>query len=126
VTKVGWPEARIALSELTIYLASSPKSNSAYRAINDALQLVEETGNLPVPLHLRNAPTRLMNQLGYGRGYKYAHDYPGHFVRQQFLPDALTEHSIWHPQPNPAEDRLAAHLQELWGNRYQKETKNTE
>jgi putative ATPase len=126
VTKVGWPEARIALSELTIYLASSPKSNSAYRAINDALQLVEETGNLPVPLHLRNAPTRLMNQLGYGRGYKYAHDYPGHFVRQQFLPDALTERSIWHPQPNPAEDRLAAHLQELWGNRYQKETKNTE
>jgi putative ATPase len=124
VMKVGWPEARIALSELTIYLASSPKSNSAYRAINDALQLVSETGNLPVPLHLRNAPTQLMNQLGYGQGYKYAHDYEGHFVRQQYLPDALVQHSIWHPQPNPAEDRLAAHLQEIWGNRYQKETKS--
>jgi putative ATPase len=126
VMKIGWPEARIALSELTIYLASSPKSNSAYRAINDALQLVSETGNLPVPLHLRNAPTQLMNQLGYGRDYKYAHDFEGHFVRQQYLPDALTAKSIWHPQSNPAEDRLAAHLQEIWGNRYQKERKNTD
>jgi putative ATPase len=118
VMKIGWPEARIALAELTIYLASSPKSNSAYCAINDALQLVSETGNLPVPLHLRNAPTQLMNQLGYGRDYKYAHDFEGHFVRQQYLPDALTSRSIWHPQPNPAEDRLAAHLRELWGERY--------
>jgi putative ATPase len=124
VSKVGWPEARIALAETTIYLASSPKSNSAYQAINLALRVVEETGNQPVPLHLRNAPTALMGKMGYGKGYKYAHDYPGNFVRQQFLPDALANTSLWQPQDNPAEDRLAAHLQALWGNRYQKETKN--
>jgi putative ATPase len=123
VMKVGWPEARIALSELTIYLASSPKSNSAYRAINDALRLVEQTGNLPVPLHLRNAPTELMAKMGYGKEYKYAHDYANHFVQQQYLPDALTHTRIWQPQDNPAEDRLSAHLQELWGIRYQKESK---
>ena len=83
--KVGWPEGRIPLAEATIYLATSPKSNSAYMAINNALELVRETGNLPVPLHLRNAPTKLMKQLGYGEKYKYAHDYPGNFVKQQFL-----------------------------------------
>ena len=85
--KIGWPEGRIPLAETTIYLATSPKSNSAYSAINDALELVRSTGNLPVPLHLRNAPTKLMKQLGYGQEYKYAHSYEGNFVKQQFLPD---------------------------------------
>ena len=105
IMKVGWPEGRIPLAETTIYLATSPKSNSAYMAINDALSLVRQTGNLPVPLHLRNAPTQLMKQLGYGDNYKYAHDYPGNFVRQQFLPDDLKDHRIWQPQDNPAEQK---------------------
>ena len=87
-------------AEATIYLATSPKSNSAYMAINNALELVRETGNLPVPLHLRNAPTKLMKQLGYGEKYKYAHDYPGNFVKQQFLPDELKDRRIWEPQLN--------------------------
>ena len=103
VMKIGWPEGRIPLAECTVYLATSPKSNSAYNAINDALALVRQTGNLPVPLHLRNAPTKLMKDLGYAEGYKYAHDYPGHFVRQQFLPDELKEHRIWQPQENAAD-----------------------
>ena len=103
--KVGWPEGRIPLAEATIYLATSPKSNSAYMAINNALELVRETGNLPVPLHLRNAPTKLMKQLGYGEKYKYAHDYPGNFVKQQFLPDELKDRRIWEPQLNPAEQK---------------------
>ena len=115
VMKVGWPEGRIPLAETTIYLATSPKSNSAYMAINDALELVRQTGNLPVPLHLRNAPTKLMKQLGYGEDYKYAHDYPGHFVRQQFLPDELKDHSIWHPQENAAEAKHKERMQALWG-----------
>ena len=115
VMKVGWPEGRIPLAETTIYLATSPKSNSAYMAINDALELVRQTGNLPVPLHLRNAPTKLMKQLGYGEDYKYAHDYPGHFVRQQFLPDELKGHSIWHPQENAAEAKHKERMQALWG-----------
>lgn len=89
--KIGWPEGHIPLAETTIYLATSPKSNSAYSAINDALELVRSTGNLPVPLHLRNAPTKLMKQLGYGQEYKYAHSYEGNFVKQQFLPDELKE-----------------------------------
>lgn len=104
--KVGWPEGRIPLAEATIYLATSPKSNSAYMAINNALELVRETGNLPVPLHLRNAPTKLMKQLGYGEKYKYAHDYPGNFVKQQFLPDELKDRRIWEPQLNPAEQSI--------------------
>ena len=115
VMKVGWPEGRIPLAETTIYLATSPKSNSAYKAINDALELVRQTGNLPVPLHLRNAPTKLMKQLGYGEDYKYAHDYPGHFVRQQFLPDDLKGHSIWKPQENAAETKHKERMQALWG-----------
>ena len=115
VMKIGWPEGRIPLAEATIYLASSPKSNSAYRAIGDALSAVKETGNLPVPLHLRNAPTSLMKQLGYSDGYKYAHDYAGHFVRQQFLPDELRDRGFWHPQPNAAEERHKERLQSLWG-----------
>lgn len=116
--KIGWPEGRIPLAETTIYLATSPKSNSAYNAINDALELVRNTGNLPVPLHLRNAPTKLMKQLGYGNDYKYAHNYEGHFVKQQFLPEELKNQSIWHPQPNPAEAKLKEHMVKLWGDRY--------
>ena len=115
IMKVGWPEGRIPLAETTIYLATSPKSNSAYMAINHALELVKQTGNLPVPLHLRNAPTQLMKQLGYGNNYKYAHDYPGNFVRQQFLPDELKDQHIWEPQNNAAEQKHKERMQALWG-----------
>ena len=115
---IGWPEGRIILAETTVYLACSPKSNSAYMAINDALGIVERTGNLPVPLHLRNAPTSLMKELEYGKNYKYAHDYENHFVKQQFLPDELKNDSIWKPQPNPAENKLKDHLSYLWKDRY--------
>ena len=115
IMKIGWPEGRIPLAETTIYLATSPKSNSAYCAINEALALVQQTGNLPVPLHLRNAPTKLMKQLGYGDNYKYAHDYPGNFVRQQFLPDELKQQQLWHPQLNPAEQKHKERMQALWG-----------
>ena len=118
VMKIGWPEGRIPLAECTVYLATSPKSNSAYMAINDALALVRQTGNLPVPLHLRNAPTKLMKELGYAEGYKYAHDYPGHFVRQQFLPNELKDHRIWQPQENAAEARHKERMQALWGERF--------
>lgn len=107
VMKIGWPEGRIPLAECTIYLASSPKSNSAYMAIGAALAAVEQSGDLPVPLHLRNAPTSLMKEMGYGADYKYAHDYPGHFVRQQFLPDQLTGTRFWQPADNSAEQRMA-------------------
>ena len=115
IMKIGWPEGRIPLAETAIYLATSPKSNSAYMAINDALGLVRETGNLPVPLHLRNAPTNLMKDLGYSDNYKYAHDYPGHFVRQQFLPDDIKNQPIWHPQENAAEQKHKERMQQLWG-----------
>ncbi len=118
IMKIGWPEGRIPLAEATIYLATSPKSNSAYRAINDALQLVGETGNLPVPLHLRNAPTKLMKQLGYGRNYKYAHDYQDNFVQQQFMPDALQQTRLWQPQQNAAEQKHAERMKQLWGDKY--------
>ncbi|MDR1103020.1 MAG: replication-associated recombination protein A, partial [Tannerella sp.] len=118
--KIGWPEGRIILAETTVYLACSPKSNSAYLAIDGALALVNETGNLPVPLHLRNAPTALMKELNYGKNYKYAHDYEGHFVRQDFLPDELLHHRIWKGQPGPAESRLIERMQQLWGERYSK------
>ena len=114
--KIGWPEGRIPLAETTIYLATSPKSNSAYNAINDALALVRETGNLPVPLHLRNAPTKLMKQLGYGQEYKYAHNYEGNFVKQQFLPDEIKAKQLWQPQHNPAEQKHAERMKQLWGN----------
>ena len=115
VMKLGWPEGRIPLAEATVYLASSPKSNSAYMAINDAIQKVQETGNQPVPLHLRNAPTTLMKDLGYSKGYKYAHDYEGNFVLQQFLPDELKGQRFWQPQNNPAEDKLRAQMEKCWG-----------
>lgn len=116
IHKIGMPEARIPLAECTIYLATSPKSNSAYKAIDAALALVEDTGNQPVPLHLRNAPTALMKNLGYGTNYKYAHDYPGNFVRQQFLPDTLTDRKLWQPQDNPQENTMAQRQQQRWGN----------
>ena len=116
VHKIGWPEGRIPLAECTVYLATSQKSNSAYMGIANALEKVKQTGDLPVPLHLRNAPTSLMKRLGYGENYKYAHDYPGNFVRQQFLPDALKGERFWHPADNPAE-RKADDLQRTrWGN----------
>ena len=118
VMKIGWPEGRIPLAEAAVYLATSPKSNSAYNGINEALSLVRNTGNLPVPLHLRNAPTKLMAELGYADGYKYSHDYPGHFVRQQFMPDELESHRIWHAQHSPAEDKLYNNMVNCWGERF--------
>ena len=113
--KIGWPEGRIILSECTIYLASSPKSNSAYNAINEALAYVEQTGNQPVPLHLRNAPTKLMKDLGYGTYYKYPHVYPNHFVNQQYLPDKSIGKEFWHPDTNPQETKMKERLDTLWG-----------
>ena len=118
VMKIGWPEGRIPLAEAAVYLATSPKSNSAYNGINHALGLVRETGNQPVPLHLRNAPTQLMADLGYSDGYKYSHDYPGHFVQQQFMPDELQNNRIWHAQHNPAEERLYQTMLNCWGDRF--------
>lgn len=118
VHKLGWPESRIALSECAIYLATSAKSNSAYMAIGTALSIVEETGNLPVPLHLRNAPTKLMKQLDYGKNYKYAHDYENNFVEQEFLPKKLKGRSIWKPQLNASEAKLKEFLNKLWKNRF--------
>ena len=115
VNKIGWPEGRIPLAMATIYLATSPKSNSAYCAINSALELVKKTGNMPVPLHLRNAPTELMAELGYGEEYKYSHDFPNHFARQQFMPDMLQGTQLWVPQDSPAEKKLADWMHYLWG-----------
>lgn len=118
VMKIGWPEGRIPLAEATVYLATSPKSNSAYEGINSALELVRQTGNLPVPLHLRNAPTKLMKQLGYGKEYKYAHAYKGNFVKQQFLPDEVCHNRLWHVQENPSEAKLKDRMVQLWGDRF--------
>lgn len=115
IMKIGMPEGRIPLAECTVYLATSAKSNSAYMAINNALAEVERSGNLPVPLHLRNAPTALMKKLGYGVGYKYAHDYPGNFARQQFLPDQLQGTRLWNPSDNPAEATMADRQNKRWG-----------
>lgn len=116
IQKIGMPEGRIPLSECAIYLATSPKSNSAYIAIDAALAAVERTGDLPVPLHLRNAPTKLMKQMGYGHDYKYSHDYPGHFVAQQFLPDAMKSNQFWNPADNAAEQKLRDLQRSRWGN----------
>lgn len=113
VMKIGWPESRIILSECAIYLANSPKSNSAYMAINNAIQAVSQTGDLPVPLHLRNAPTKLMADLGYHEGYKYAHDYQGNYVKQQYLPDGLEGAHFWVPCNNPSEAKMAQRLHDL-------------
>ena len=118
VTKLGWPEGRIPLAEAAVYLATSPKSNSAYLGIDSALELVRQTGNLPVPLHLRNAPTGLMKQLGYSDGYKYSHDFPGNFVEQQYLPDDLTATRIWHAQHSQAEEKLYQQMIKNWGERF--------
>ena len=114
VQKIGWPEGRIPLAEATVYLATSPKSNSAYLGIGAALQKVGETGNLPVPLHLRNAPTSLMKELGYGTEYKYAHDFPGHFVDQQYLPDELAGIRFWTAQDNAQERKITERQDSLW------------
>lgn len=119
VRKIGWPEGRIPLAEATIYLACSPKSNSAYNAINRALSTVEKTGNIPVPLHLRNAPTKLMAELDYGKGYKYAHDYPDHFVKQDYLPAELLKERFWESQETPSERKLSEQMKKLWGNRFE-------
>ena len=119
VNKLGWPEGRIPLAEAVVYLAASPKSNSAYLAINAALQRVKETGNQPVPLHLRNAPTELMANLGYHDGYKYSHDYAGHFVEQQYLPDGMENERFWHIQHSPSEERLYQYMKGCWGKRYE-------
>ncbi|MBQ3153218.1 MAG: replication-associated recombination protein A [Bacteroidaceae bacterium] len=115
VMKIGWPEGRIPLAEATVYLATSPKSNSAYMGINKALETVRETGNRPVPLHLRNAPTELMQELGYSDGYKYSHDYPGHFVRQQFMPDRMSDTILWEPQDNAVEAKMKERMKKCWG-----------
>lgn len=117
LNKIGWPEGRIILSECAVYLANSPKSNSAYMAIDAALQVVEKTGDLPVPLHLRNAPTKLMKDLGYHDGYKYAHDYQGNFVEQQYLPSELSGYCFWHAGNNPSEAKMQQRQNDLRNNR---------
>ena len=119
VMKIGWPEGRIPLAEATVYLATSPKSNSAYLGVDAALDLVRRTGNQPVPLPIRNAPTQLMKELGYHDGYKYPHDYPGHFTNQQYLPDALVNERLWHGQHNPTEEKMYQRMVNYWGKRYE-------
>ncbi len=118
VAKIGWPEGRIILAEATVYLATSPKSNASYLAIDQALECVRQTGDKPVPLHLRNAPTKLMKSLNYGQDYKYAHDFSGHFVVQQYMPDDLVSTRFYTPQQNAAEARIEERMRALWGSRY--------
>lgn len=118
VTKIGWPEGRIPLAEAAVYLATSPKSNSAYLGIDHALEVVRRTGNQPVPMHLRNAPTSLMKELGYNDGYKYSHDYPGHFVWQQYLPDELMDSRFWHAGHTPMEEKQYQWMLQCWGERF--------
>lgn len=120
VNQIGMPEARIPLAECTVYLASSPKSNASYMALEEALQVAKDDKTRAVPLHLRNAPTKLMSELGYSDGYKYAHDYPGHFVDQEFMPAGLEGHVFYHPAPNKHEDALKAYLQACWPKYYTK------
>ncbi|HKI88671.1 MAG TPA: replication-associated recombination protein A [Draconibacterium sp.] len=119
VHKIGYPESRIILSECVIYLATSPKSNSAYSAIDEAISLVKRTGNLPVPLHIRNAPTKLMKEIGYGKDYKYAHAYDGNFVEQDFLPEEIKKERLYHPQNNASELKILERLKKWWGERFQ-------
>lgn len=116
--KIGWPEGRIVLAETTIYLATSPKSNSAYMSVDEAIALVNETGNLPVPLHLRNAPTKLMKELNYGKEYKYAHSFENNFVQQDYLPKEIKGRQFWKPQQNAAESKIVEWLKKLWKDRY--------
>ncbi|PTB96508.1 AAA family ATPase [Marivirga lumbricoides] len=118
VQMIGYPEAEIVLSQCAVYLACSPKSNASYKAIKSANQLVRETGDLPVPLHLRNAPTKLMKDAGYAKGYKYAHDYPGNFVQQEFLPEKISGQKLYDPQENPRELEFKKRLQNLWSKKY--------
>lgn len=118
VMKIGWPEGRIPLAEAAVYLATSPKSNSAYMGINTAIEEVKQSGNQPVPLPLRNAPTKLMEQLSYHDGYKYPHDYPGNFTPQQYLPDEMRQKRFWHAQHSPAEEKLYQRMLQCWGDRY--------
>ena len=120
VQAVGWPEARLILSQCTIYLATSPKGNGSYMAINRAQQLVKETGNLGIPLPLRNAPTKLMKELGYGEGYKYSHDFPGNFAEQEFLPEEIKGTNFFTPGSSPKEQEIAARTAQLWGTKYKK------
>ena len=118
LTKIGWPEGRIVLAQATVYLATSPKSNSTYLAINKAMATVRETGNMPVPMHLRNAPTSLMKELDYGKNYKYAHDYENNFVEDNFFPEGLQQHKFWEPQNNASENKIREWLKRLWKNRF--------
>ncbi len=118
LTKIGWPEGRIVLAQATVYLATSPKSNSTYLAINKAMAMVRETGNLPVPMHLRNAPTSLMKELDYGKNYKYAHDYDNNFVEDNFFPEGLQQNKFWEPQNNASENKIREWLKRLWKNRF--------
>ena len=119
VMKIGWPEGRIPLAEATVYLATSPKSNSAYLGVDAALDLVRRTGNQPVPLPIRNAPTQLMKELGYHDGYKYPHDFAGHFTPHQYMPDALQNERLWHGQHNPTEEKMYQRMVNYWGKRYE-------
>jgi putative ATPase len=119
VMKIGWPEGRIPLAEATVYLATSPKSNSAYLGVDAALDLVRRTGNQPVPLPIRNAPTQLMKELGYHDGYKYPHDFAGHFTPQQYMPDALQNERLWHGQHNPTEEKMYQRMVNYWGKRFE-------
>ena len=118
VNMIGWPESRIILSEIAIYLATSPKSNSAYQAINEAQALVKQTGDLPVPLNIRNAPTSLMKELGYGKDYKYAHSYEGNFVYEDFLPEDIKDKILYDPQQNSKENEIRTRLSNLWKGKY--------
>lgn len=118
VNKIGWPEGRIPLAEAVVYLATSPKSNSAYLGIDAALAEVRRSGNQPVPLPIRNAPTQLMKQLGYHDGYLYPHDYPGNFVQQQYLPDEVADKRFWHAQHSPMEEKLYQRMLQCWGEKY--------
>jgi putative ATPase len=118
LTKIGWPEGRIVLAQATVYLATSPKSNSTYLAINKAMAVVRETGNLPVPLHLRNAPTSLMKELDYGKDYKYAHDFEDNFVEDNFFPEQLKQKKFWEPQNNATENKIKDWMKRLWKSRF--------
>jgi putative ATPase len=118
VDVIGYPEARIILAQCAVYLASSPKSNASYMAIEDAIRVVRETGDLPVPLAVRNAPTKLMKDIGYGKGYQYAHSYEGNFVNMEFLPDKITGQKFYEPGNNPREEELRKYLRALWKEKY--------
>ncbi len=119
VHKIGWPESRIILSEATVYLATSPKSNSTYKAISFAQDLIAKSGDLPVPLHLRNAPTKLMKDLGYGKDYQYPHDHPDRFVDDEYLPEKIKGTQIWSPAANQKEQEIREKMKKLWGKRYE-------